>query len=67
MWQFANYPPVRGEANIKTMVSGSKALQDEIMAACNAFHEAERPQCDADGTVIDVEVAVTSEDVTVDL
>lgn len=34
MWQFGNYDPVRGEANMRAIVTASQQMQDEIMVAC---------------------------------
>jgi recombination protein RecA len=34
MWQFASYDPIRGEANMRTFVAGSKKIQEEIMEHC---------------------------------
>lgn len=65
MWQVGNHPAIRGEPNAKTFVINSKQVQDEIVAACGAYHEAEQPKIDADGAVIDAEVV--SEDLTIDL
>jgi recombination protein RecA len=34
MWQFSNYDPIRGEANMLAHVLESKKMQEEIMSAC---------------------------------
>lgn len=35
MWQFADLPAIRGEANMREAVLKDKALQERIIAACN--------------------------------
>lgn len=52
MWQFGNYDPIRGEANMLEFVKSSKQVQDEIMAACNN-HKDVPAKIDADGMVVD--------------
>jgi recombination protein RecA len=52
MWQFANYEPIRGEANIKTFVNGSKVIQQEILEACYKYKDGVI-QLDASGYVIE--------------
>ena len=50
MWQFADYPPIRGEANMLTFVKDSAKVQHEILTACNNHVDAE-VKLDADGIV----------------
>lgn len=52
MWQVGNHDPIRGEANMLAFVKGSKAVQEEIMAACFAHQDAPA-NIDADGMVVD--------------
>lgn len=52
MWQFADYPAIRGEANMQSFVVESKKIQDEIIAACYQYKDA-AVQLDASGTVIE--------------
>ena len=52
MWQFGNYDPIRGEANMRQFVLSSKKVQDEIMEACYGYKDA-AVQLDASGTVAD--------------
>jgi recombination protein RecA len=52
MWQFANYPAIRGEANMLAFVRESKQVQDEMLAACFK-HEDAPVAVDADGVVQD--------------
>lgn len=52
MWQFGNYEPIRGEANMLEFVKGSKKLQGEILDACYRHVDA-TTDLDADGVVID--------------
>jgi len=52
MWQFANYDPIRGEANLKAFVLNSKKVQDEILEACYKHQDA-KVELDADGVAID--------------
>lgn len=35
MWQFASYPPIRGEANMRQFVTSSVQVKEEVIAACN--------------------------------
>ncbi len=51
MWAVGSHPPIRGEANMLAFVQGSKAVQDEIMAACYAHQDAP-VQMDTDGVVV---------------
>lgn len=50
MWQFGNYDPIRGEANMKQFVIASKKVQDEIMSVCYN-HQDGNHKLDADGVV----------------
>ena len=50
MWAVGSHPPVRGEANMLQEVKDSKALQEEIMAACYN-HQDVPVSVDADGVV----------------
>ena len=61
MWQFSNYDPIRGEANMQAFVVASKKVQDEIMAACNTHRDAVA-QLDIDGVVVNA-----ADDLNVDL
>lgn len=40
MWQFANYPPVRGEPAMKQSVVSSRSLQQELLEACYKYQDA---------------------------
>jgi len=51
MWAFADYPPVRGEANMLEFVKGSKQVQDEIIGYCYKHVDA-TVTVDADGVVL---------------
>jgi recombination protein RecA len=51
MWAFANYAPIRGEANMLEFVKGSKQVQDEIIGYCYK-HIDKVVTLDADGVVI---------------
>lgn len=62
MWQFANNPPIRGEANMCQFVVDSKVAQVEIMEACYR-HKDKAVDVDADGVVVDV----AGDDFSVDL
>jgi hypothetical protein len=64
MWQFASYAPIRGEPAIRKFVVDSKAIQDEVMVACNQ-HCDDSVQTDIDGMVIDVEANVIDMDLGV--
>lgn len=56
MWQFGDYDPIRGEANMKVWVVGDKQVQKEIFAACCAVDtEAEKARDQIVGTT-DVEI-----------
>jgi recombination protein RecA len=39
MWAFGDSAPVRGEANMRAAVVGSKKMQDEILAACHEYKD----------------------------
>lgn len=52
MWQFANYTPIRGEANMLQFVKGSKQVQEEILNACYK-HQDSNVVVDSDGVVVD--------------
>ena len=39
MWQFADYEPVRGEANMRQWIREHPELHDEIFEACSKAHE----------------------------
>lgn len=52
MWQFGNYDPIRGEANMLSFVKGNKKLQEEIVTACYK-HEDKVVQVDSDGVVLE--------------
>jgi hypothetical protein len=52
MWVFGNYPPVRGEANMKQMVIDDAGLQKEIINACHSFKDS-AVEADASGFVED--------------
>jgi len=41
MWQFGNYDPIRGEANMKEWVVSSSSVQAEIMQACYGVNNEE--------------------------
>lgn len=61
MWQFGNYDPIRGEANIKAFVAGSAKIQAEMMTACYAHKDA-TVALDADGVVVDeTEISLDAE------
>lgn len=51
MWQFANHPAIRGEANMLAFVQSSKDIQDQILAACYKHKDAV-VEVDSDGMVI---------------
>jgi RecA/RadA recombinase len=51
MWACGNHAAIRGEANMLAFVQGSKAVQDEIMAACFSHKDAV-VELDSDGVVI---------------
>lgn len=53
MWQFSNYDPIRGEANMLAFVKGSKKVQDEILQACYKHEDAANVQLDSDGVVVE--------------
>jgi recombination protein RecA len=53
MWQFANYEPIRGEANMLAFVKGSKKIQDEILKACYDYKDPMTVKLDSDGVVIE--------------
>jgi RecA/RadA recombinase len=53
MWQFGNYDPVRGEANMLAFVKSSKKVQDEIMQACFQHKDSSTVNLDSDGVVVD--------------
>lgn len=57
MWQFGNYDPIRGEANMRAFVSAGKKIQEEIMEACYAYRD-QGVQLDASGVVVDAEDTV---------
>jgi recombination protein RecA len=57
MWQFASYTPIRGEPAMRKFVIDSKAIQDEVMLACNQIKD-EHVQVDAEGVVIDMDTTV---------
>jgi RecA/RadA recombinase len=63
MWQFANYPPIRGEANMLSFVKESKQVQDEVLKACFNYRDAD-VQLDSDGVVVD---NVDLEDLNIEL
>lgn len=52
MWQFGNYDPIRGEANMRAFVASSKNIQDEVLEACYSYKDA-KVHLDANGVVID--------------
>lgn len=52
MWQIGTHAPIRGELNMLAFVQESKAVQNEIMAACNS-HVSAPVQLDADGIVVE--------------
>lgn len=52
MWQFGNYDPIRGEANMKAFVLGSKKVQEEIVEACNTYQDP-KVLTDENGVVAD--------------
>lgn len=52
MWQFGNYNPIRGEANMLAEVLSSTKMQGEILDAC--YRHTDAPvELDADGIVKD--------------
>jgi hypothetical protein len=53
MWQFGNYDPIRGEANILAFVKSSKKVQDEIMQACFQHQDSSTVELDSDGVVVE--------------
>jgi recombination protein RecA len=53
MWQFGNYDPVRGEANMLAFVKSSKKVQDEIMQACFQHKDSSTVNLDSDGIVVE--------------
>lgn len=67
MWQFANYEPIRGEANMLAFVKSSAKIQEEILKACYAYKDPNTVQLDSDGVVIESEVVNHEEDLTIDL
>jgi recombination protein RecA len=54
MWQFGNYDPIRGEANMIAFIANSKEIQEEVMQACYKYTDL-KVNIDADGYVIDSE------------
>lgn len=52
MWAFGNMSPVRGEANMKSMVIASEELQKQILAECYNYQD-KAAEVDADGFVVD--------------
>lgn len=38
-WQFASYPPIRGDENMSNWVKSNPDVQKEIMVACNAVDD----------------------------
>lgn len=54
MWQFGNYDPIRGEANMQKFVVESEQVQREVMAACYGYQD-KRVEVDAHGFVKDDE------------
>lgn len=52
MWQFSNYPAIRGEANMKTFVLENRSVQDEIVRACYD-HQDGPCSLDSDGVVLE--------------
>lgn len=63
MWQFGSYDPIRGEANMLQFVKGSRAVQKEILDACNN-HVDVGVEVDADGVVIN---SIDEHDLNVEL
>lgn len=57
MWQFADYSPIRGEANMLEFVRANKNVQDEIIAAANK-HKSPKVEVDEYGVVIETEDTV---------
>lgn len=63
MWQFGNYSPIRGEANMLASVQASKEMQDQILAACYEHKDA-AVEMDSDGVVISNDAI---DDINIDL
>jgi recombination protein RecA len=56
MWQFGNYDPIRGEANMLAFVVSSSKVQEEIMQACYTVKDA-NVQLDEQGVVLEDEAS----------
>lgn len=52
MWQFGNYDPIRGEANMRAQVVASTKLQGEIMESCYKYKD-QQVVLDAAGVVVE--------------
>jgi RecA/RadA recombinase len=55
MWQFANNPPVRGDAAMRQLVITNKDLRNQIIASCHN-HKDVSVSVDANGFVEDMEI-----------
>ena len=60
MWQFADYKPIRGEANMLEFVRSSKQIQEEIMRACYQYKDNTNVKLDSYGFVKDEEDVLNS-------
>ena len=56
MWQFGNYDPIRGEANMRAAVVGNMQMQKEILEACNATADSAVEARNAEMTTSDVSI-----------
>lgn len=65
LWQFANYPAIKGEANMIAWLKESTKIQEEVLQACNNYKDSPIT-IDSDGCVveeIDADVSINLEEV----
>jgi recombination protein RecA len=56
MWQFGNYKPIRGEANMRSFVVNDVKVQQEVLDACNGVSDAAIDARNAEMTTVDVDI-----------
>lgn len=56
MWQFASYPQVKGETNMKFFITSSKDMLDEVYKACLSADDAALASRNQDLAITDIDV-----------
>lgn len=56
MWQFGNYAPIRGEANMRTYVTSDAKIKEEVIAACNGASDVQVESRNDEIAVTDIDL-----------